>query len=44
VIAKVLVEKYTDVAATGWRLTRAEIERDVRNLFGGAFKKFCSGD
>ena len=41
VIARVLVEKYTDVAATGWRLTRAEIERDVRNLFGVAFDQFC---
>ena len=41
VIAQVLVEKYADVAATGWRLTRAEIERDVRNLFGGAFEQFC---
>ena len=31
-IAAVLAEKYTDVAATGWPVTRAEIERDVRRL------------
>ena len=40
IIAKVLVEKYTDLAATGWQPTRAEIERDVRDLFGGAFESF----
>lgn len=34
IIAKVLVEKYEDVAATGWKITRDEIERDVANLFG----------
>ena len=31
-IADVLAEKYADVAATGWPVTRAEIERDVRLL------------
>ena len=41
VIAKVLVEKYSDLAATGWVVTKAEIERDVRDLFGGAFESFC---
>ena len=41
VIAKVLVEKYSDLAATGWVVTKAEIERDARDLFGGAFESFC---
>lgn len=41
IIADVLVEKYTDLAATGWTVTPAEIERDARNLFGGAFEQFC---
>ncbi|MBA4150504.1 MAG: glucuronate isomerase [Verrucomicrobia bacterium] len=41
IIGRVLVEKYEQLAATGWQPTSAEIERDVRDLFGGAFKKFC---
>ena len=36
IIARVLVDKYADLAATGWEPTRAEIERDVHDLFGGA--------
>jgi len=42
IIAKVLVEKYGDLAATGWIPTRDEIERDVKKLFGGAFEEFCA--
>jgi len=41
IITKVLVEKYQDLAQTGWQPTGAEIERDVKNLFGGAFDRFC---
>ncbi len=41
VVAHALVDKYADLAATGWEPTAAEIERDVRNLFGGAFTQFC---
>ena len=40
VIADVLKEKYRDLAATGWRLTEAEISRDAEALFGGAFQGF----
>ena len=40
IIGEVLAEKYDDLAATGWEPTRAEIERDVRDLFGGAFETF----
>ena len=40
-IARVLVDKYQDLAQTGWEPTTPEIERDVRNLFGGAFDRFC---
>jgi hypothetical protein len=32
-IADVLADKYADIAAAGWTPTRAEIERDVRQLF-----------
>ena len=40
ILAKVLADKYEDLAATGWEPTRAEIERDVREIFGGAFERF----
>ncbi len=42
IIARVLVEKYADLTATGWEPTNAEIQRDVQDLFGGAFECFCS--
>jgi len=42
IIAKVLAEKYADIAQTGWTVTRSEVERDVQDLFGGAFEKFCA--
>ena len=41
IISRVLAEKYTDLAATGWEPTHAEIQRDVQDLFGGAFERFC---
>jgi hypothetical protein len=40
-ITDVLIDKYADLAATGWELSDAEIARDVKNLFGGAFENFC---
>jgi hypothetical protein len=40
-IGKVLVDKYIDLSQTGWVPTASEIERDVKNLFGGAFERFC---
>jgi hypothetical protein len=42
ILGKVLVEKYEDLAATGWEPTRAEIERDVRDFFGGALESFLA--
>jgi hypothetical protein len=42
VISRVLVEKYGDLAATGWVPSREEIQRDVQKLFGGAFDEFCA--
>lgn len=42
-LARVLVDKYSDLVATGWEPTLADVERDVRTLFGGAFEKFCRG-
>jgi hypothetical protein len=42
IIARVLADKYADLAATGWTPTAAEIQRDVRYLFGGAFEEFLN--
>jgi len=36
-IARVLIDKYLDLHATGWRLTREQIEEDIRGLFGQNF-------
>ncbi len=41
-IGEVLAEKYVDLSQTGWEPTAEEIQRDVQNLFGGAFERFCS--
>lgn len=41
VIGRVLADKYCDLMETGWRVTPEEMERDVKNLFGGAFTRFC---
>ena len=40
IIAEVLRDKYTALAQTGWQVSRAEIERDVKNLYGGALDRF----
>jgi len=41
VIAQVLVDKYTDLARTGWLVTETEMKRDAESLLGGAFGRFC---
>ncbi|HWH68157.1 MAG TPA: hypothetical protein VNT26_02120, partial [Candidatus Sulfotelmatobacter sp.] len=41
-LAEVLVDKYSALAQTGWIVSHAEIERDVKDLFGGAFERFCA--
>ncbi len=43
VIGRVLTEKYADLLAAGWPLTRAEIERDARQFFGENFTNFLRG-
>lgn len=42
VMASVLVDKYTALAETGWEIRRADLERDVQDLFGAAFTRFCT--
>jgi len=41
IIAQALADKYSALVQTGWQPSRAEIERDVKDLFGAAFERFC---
>ena len=43
IIANVLAEAYWNLTSTGWNPSDIEIERDVRDLFGGGFDTFCAG-
>ena len=43
VIGRVLTEKYADLLAAGWPLTRAEVERDARQFLGENFTNFLRG-
>jgi hypothetical protein len=40
VLVGALADQYEALARTGWLVTRAEAERDVQDLFGGAFMRF----
>ena len=42
ILAEVLVEKYLDLHATGWRVTEDDVQRDVRALLGGSFEEFLA--
>ena len=42
IVAKVLTEKYLNLANTGWEPSGAEIQRDVDGLFGGSFSRFLA--
>lgn len=41
ILARCLTQKYAAMAAAGWPVTDAELQRDVTELLGGAFQKFC---
>ena len=43
IIAKVLADKYADIAATGWNVNEEEIRRDARLLLHDNFANFVSG-
>jgi hypothetical protein len=43
ILAKALTDKYTDLMEHGWSVRPQEIERDVQDLLGGAFVRFCRG-
>jgi hypothetical protein len=40
IIARVLADKYTDLARTGWDVTEADVRRDVAMLLKGNFVEF----
>jgi len=42
IVADVLVEKYGELFATGWRPGEADIAADVRRILGGSFENFVS--
>lgn len=42
ILAQVLAGQYLALARSGWKPTSVEIQRDVRQLFGGAFETFCA--
>jgi len=40
IIGKVLVDKYADTVATGWKLEEADVKKDVERMFKGNFLEF----
>ncbi len=42
VLERILSEKYAAMTASGWGVTAGEIERDVREITGGAFEEFLA--
>ena len=42
VIARVLIDKYSDLARTGWSLTEAIIRRDIKRLLADNFNEWIS--
>jgi hypothetical protein len=41
ILARALADQYAGLSRAGWEPTTAEIQRDVKDLFGGAFERFC---
>ena len=41
-IAPVLAKQYSGLVKAGWELTEAEVERDIKRLFGGAYEEFIN--
>ena len=42
VLTKLLADKYEELMATGWRVSRGEVRRDVQRLLGGAYEEFMA--
>lgn len=43
VIARALADKYLALAEAGWWTPEDQIRRDIDELFGSAFERFCQG-
>jgi hypothetical protein len=43
IIAKALIDKYSDLAGTGWALSETAIRRDVQRLFADNFSDWIEG-
>ena len=43
ILSRALTDQYLALSGTGWEPTAVEIERDVKDLLGGAFERFCRG-
>ena len=41
-LATTLADKYEELMATGWRVSRGEVRRDVQRLLGGAYEEFMA--
>jgi hypothetical protein len=41
VLAPVLADRYAGLSAAGWEPSEAEVRRDVHELLGGGFERFC---
>ena len=41
-LATVLAQKYEELMATGWRVSRGEVRRDVQRMLGGAYEEFMA--
>ncbi|CAI5708989.1 unnamed protein product [Peronospora destructor] len=44
VIGEVLVDMYKKLFATGWKMSKSDIQRDVRRLFGQSYEEFMEKD
>lgn len=42
ILARVLTDKYADLADSGWTVTDTEMQRDAQDLLGGSFSRFCA--
>jgi hypothetical protein len=42
IIGKVLKDKFADLAATGWNVTKEEIDRTAKEYLGGNFERFLA--
>ncbi|POM70297.1 Hypothetical protein PHPALM_13284, partial [Phytophthora palmivora] len=44
VIGEVLVDMYEKLFATGWKVSKSDIQRDVQRLFGQSYEEFMEKD